>query len=298
MKLVVDVAQRYAKMRAHTAAHLLHASLGAIFSETKQAWSFVDEDYLRFDFAADRSLTAQELVKIQQQVNNFIYAALPVETIEASYDDAIKLWAKAFFEDKYWDVVRVVKVDQNVSTELCGGTHVANTKDIWCFVIVAQEAVASGIKRIVALTWPKVFEYIQEKDQILESLWQKLGVSPKQVVDKTEKLLKDYEGLQSSYENLETKLIGDTLRGLKNKSNNDKLNIVLELPNDINFKTALGQARMIFENQNLLLYTKEWTYALFVADWSAKNIAWDLGLKWWWNDQLVQWRDTKVATIF
>ncbi|HCB51933.1 TPA: hypothetical protein DEP21_05225 [Patescibacteria group bacterium] len=130
MKLIVDTKQRYAKMRAHTAAHLLHAELVKIFPTTKQAGSFVDEDYLRFDFAADRALSVEELAQVQKNVNDLIYAALPVETTETSFDDAVKNGAKAFFEDKYGDVVRMVKVDQDISTELCGGTHAHNTKDI------------------------------------------------------------------------------------------------------------------------------------------------------------------------
>ena len=298
MKLIVDVAQRYAKMRAHTAAHLLHAQLGAVFSETKQAGSFVDEDYLRLDFAADRALTGEELLEIQKKVNHLIYAALPVENFETSYDEAIKLWAKAFFEDKYGDMVRVVKVDQNVSTELCWWTHVTNTKDIGCFVILAQESVASGIKRIVALTWPKVFEYVQEKDQILDDLAEKFSVGQKQVVDKAEKLIKEHESLQNSFGQLQNKLVADMLRGLPNKTNNSELNIVLEIPSDVDFKIALGQVRKIFENQNFLIYTKEWNFALFMQEWSAKTLVQSLGLKWWWNDQLVQGRDPKVATIF
>ncbi len=153
--------------------------------------------------------------------------------------------------------MRVVKVDQNVSTELCGGTHVTNTKDIGCFVILAQESVASGIKRIVALTGPKVFEYIQEKDQILDNLGEKFGVGQKQVVDKAEKLLKDHEALQNAFGQLQNKLVADVIRGLPNKTNNTELNIVLELPNDVDFKIALGQARKIFEHQNFLIYTKE-----------------------------------------
>ncbi len=298
MKLIVDIAQRYAKMRAHTAAHLLHAQLGKIFSETKQAGSFVDEDYLRLDFAAERALTGQELLEIQKQVNHIIYAGLSVENFETSYDEAIKLWAKAFFEDKYGDVVRVVKVDQNVSTELCGGTHVSNTKDIWCFVILSQESVASGIKRIVALTGPKVFEYAQEKDQVLDTLAEKFNVGQKQVVDKAEKLLKELENLQNSFGQLQNKLAADMIRGLPNKTNNPELNIVLELPNDVDFKIALGQVRKLFENQSFLIYTKEWNFALFMQIWSAKALVQSLGLKWWGSDQLVQGRDPKVATIF
>ncbi len=298
MKLIVTGSQRYAKMRAHTAAHLLHASLGKYFPETKQAGSFVDEDYLRFDFTADRTLSSEELVLIQQQVNHLIYSALPVENIETSYNEAIALWAKAFFEDKYWDIVRVVKVDQDVSTELCGWTHVSNTKDIWCFVIISQEAVASGIKRIVAITWPKIFDYIQEKDSLLDSLAQKLWVNSKQIIDKTEKLIKEYESLQSSFEQLQNKLVADTLVLLPNKTNNPDLNIVLIIPSDVDFRIALWQMRKIFEGQNFLIYNKEWNFALFMQTWSAKQIMQSLGLKWWWSDQLVQGRDTKVVTLF
>jgi alanyl-tRNA synthetase len=297
MKLLVDSAQRYAKMRSHTAAHLLHASLAAVFPDTKQAGSFVDEDYLRFDFVAERALTLEELSAIQQQVNAYIYAALPVETHETSYDEAITLWAKAFFEDKYGDVVRVVKIDQDVSTELCGWTHASNTKDIGCFAILSQEAVASGIKRIVAVTWPKVFEFVQEKDAILDALAKKLGVSPKQVVDKTEKVLKDYESLQSSFEILENKLIGETLRGLPNKNTYPELHVVLQLPNDINFKIALWQARILFEGQNFLLYTQEWTFALVMQS-GAKEMSTKLGLKGWGSENMVQGRDVSVLHLF
>ncbi|HCY21670.1 TPA: hypothetical protein DIC40_07685 [Patescibacteria group bacterium] len=124
-------------------------------------------------------------------------------------------------------------------------------------MILAQESVASGIKRIVALTGPKVFEYVQEKDQILDDLSQKFSVGQKQVVDKAEKLIKEHEALQNSFGQLQNKLVADMLHGLPNKTNNSDLNIVLEIPSDIDFKIALGQVRKIFENQNFLIYTKE-----------------------------------------
>lgn len=174
MKLIVDHSSRFAKMRAHTATHLLHAQLAKFFPKTKQEWSLVDNDLLRFDFAADRLLDPQELANIEKKINQIIYLACDVTTQEMSIDDAAKLWAKMFFEDKYGDTVRVVQIKntqlppelQNddipeylasfwdfLSTELCWWTHVSNTKDIWCFAILSQEAVASGIKRITAITW-------------------------------------------------------------------------------------------------------------------------------------------------
>ena len=122
----------------------------------------VINDYLRFDFAADRLLDQYEIDKINKVINQIIYFAYPVKVDETSYKEAIKLGAKAFFEDKYGDEVRVVQIVGTIETqdgtepvksiELCGGTHVENTKDIGCFMIVSQEAVASGVKRITAYT--------------------------------------------------------------------------------------------------------------------------------------------------
>lgn len=127
--LVVDSIQRYAKMRAHTATHLLHAQLAAIFPQTKQAGSLVDEDYLRFDFYADTALTEEQIDRIEQNINTQITQALPVDIQEISYDAAIQAGAKAFFEDKYGDTVRVVSIGSQkqeassqklISIELCG----------------------------------------------------------------------------------------------------------------------------------------------------------------------------------
>jgi len=97
-------------MRAHTATHLLHAQLAAIFPQTKQAGSLVDEDYLRFDFYADTALTDQQITDIENHVNTHIAQALPVTIEEMSYNQAIEAGAKAFFEDKYGDTVRVVMI--------------------------------------------------------------------------------------------------------------------------------------------------------------------------------------------
>jgi alanyl-tRNA synthetase len=91
MKLIVEQCQRYAKMRAHTATHLLHTELAKIFKTTKQAGSLVDEDYLRFDFNADRLLSPQEIHDIEKNINQIIYDAYVVEVKETSYDEAIKL---------------------------------------------------------------------------------------------------------------------------------------------------------------------------------------------------------------
>jgi len=130
MKLLVNADQRFAKMRAHTATHLLHAELAKIFPDTKQMGSLVDDDYLRFDFAADRLLDQYEVDKINKVINQIIFFAYTVKVDETSYQEAIKFGAKAFFEDKYGDEVRVVQIVDNIETqdgtepfksvELCG----------------------------------------------------------------------------------------------------------------------------------------------------------------------------------
>ena len=297
MKLTVNHAQWFAKMRAHTAAHLLHAELVKIFPATKQAGSFVDEDYLRFDFAADRSLTQEELTKIQSNINTIIYAAVSVDTTETSFDEAVKLGAKAFFEDKYGDVVRLVKVDQDLSTELCGGTHVTNTKDIGGFALLSQEAVASGIKRISAVVWPKVYSQIVERDSVLDGIATKLWVAAKQVTDKIEKMLKEYDAMKSHIEHLEYQVVSEYINHAAPTSHG-AIKVVLSIPSDMNFKLALNLAREKYEDQVILLGTDQWTFALLWAThMSAKIIADECGLKWWWSNMMVQGRDMNVITL-
>ena len=319
MKLSVAPAQRFAKMRAHTATHLLHAELARIFPDTKQAWSLVDSDFLRFDFYADRLLTQEELAKIEKRVNQIIYMACDVKIEEMKIEDAWKLGAKMFFEEKYWDVVRVVqvfnrklpeemKLDDNeeyfssrwekLSIELCWGTHVSNTKDIWAFTIISQEAVASWIKRLTALTGPRVIEKINDYSWLLSNLMGLLEVkSYAQLPEKAQKLIKDYWELKSQVESLETKSINSFLESWEKKSSTD-FDIIMKAPVDINFKTLCNQAKSIFVEKNVLLATENWNFMLFTKNGnSAKTLAQKLGLKWWGNDQQIQGRDSNVVSL-
>lgn len=266
MKLIVDHAQRYAKMRAHTATHLLHTELVKIFQTTKQAGSLVDEDYLRFDFNADRSLTPGEIYTIEKNINQIIYDAYEVEVKERSYDEAIQLWAKAFFEDKYGDTVRVVRVftpdGKIVSIELCGGTHVSNTKDISCFAITGQEAVASWIKRITAIVWPKIGMKLHEIQDILDTTVEKLWIkTPTQLADKLDKTLKEYDDMKTHLDLLETYMIKKILTWSDFSSWKD-LDKIFFIPFPLNFKNLTFQAKWIFEHQNVLIYTSEWWFVL------------------------------------
>lgn len=209
MKVLVDLPRRLAKQRAHTATHLLHAALQQYFPHTKQEGSFVWEDELRFDFAADKLLTNEEIEAITNSINQQIQQAYTVQTQTMAYDDAVKMWAKAFFADTYGAEVRVVSIAQPwqnaqfLSLELCGWNHVQNTSDIWAFVIMRQEAVASWVKRLQAYTGPRVLEKIKQDDIILSSLIQSLSLKQySQLPEKIEKTLKDYQELQSSQQSL------------------------------------------------------------------------------------------------
>lgn len=208
MKVTVDMARRYGKQRAHTATHLLHAVLQKYFPMTKQEWSFVWDDELRFDFAADSLLSNQDLDEITKQINNLIYQAYPVAQKTMNYEDAISSGAKAFFADTYGEEVRVVSVGESVSVELCGWNHVENTADIGAFVIDSQEAVAAWVKRIHAYTWPrviqKIVEYTDVLDPLLKASWLKQYT---QLPEKIDKLIKEHQDAQKINKQLKQNMI-------------------------------------------------------------------------------------------
>ncbi|MDR0608153.1 MAG: hypothetical protein LBG52_07645 [Candidatus Peribacteria bacterium] len=239
MKLTINQQQRYAKMRAHTATHLLHAALMQYFPNTKQAGSLVDSDLLRFDFYADTLLTTQQLKAIELLINQQIYSAFPVSLTETSFDEALQLGAKAFFEEKYDERVRVIRVhngDNVISAELCGGTHVENTKDIGAFSILSQEAVASGIKRLTAITGPKVIEHLHTLETLLDEQVKAFEIkSYAQITEKTTKFLKEYEAMKSTLESLEHQQLRQLFQMLESREHPD-FQIILELPTTTNFK--------------------------------------------------------------
>ena len=302
MKLSVDMDQRYAKMRAHTATHLLHAELAKIFPNTKQAGSLVDSDLLRFDFYANNLLTSEQIKEIENNINQIIYSAFPVDLIETSFEEWVKLGAKAFFEEKYWDEVRVIRVhdgDENISVELCGWTHVSNTRDIWAFTIISQEAVASWIKRITAYTWPKVIEKLHNYEEILDWASRTLDVkSYAQINEKISKYTKENAELQQRVESLETASIRSTLTSAQSRSNSD-FSKIIQLPNGTNFKALAWIIKEVFPSEkSILLYTDEWNYVIFTdSSVSAKEIAKKYNLRWWGSDLVAQWKDEWVKNI-
>ena len=163
----VDRSVREATMRNHTAAHLLQAALrGTLGTHVEQAGQLVNSEAVRFDFTHFSALTSEELKDVENKVNSVIMAAMPVVTKEMPIDEAKKLGAMALFGEKYGDIVRVVTVG-DFSVEFCGGTHVKNTGSIGLFKIVSESSVASGVRRIEAVTGTNVMKYIDKNNELI-----------------------------------------------------------------------------------------------------------------------------------
>ncbi|WP_216900832.1 alanine--tRNA ligase [Synechococcus sp. CCY 9618] len=180
----VDRTCRRRAQAHHTATHLLQAALKQVVDEgVSQAGSLVDFDRLRFDFHCPRALSTDELERIEDLVNGWIAEAHPLEVREMELERARAAGAVAMFGEKYADVVRVVDVP-NVSMELCGGTHVANTAEIGLFRIVTETGVAAGIRRIEAVAGPALLPYLRERDRVVRELADRFKAQPGEIVDR------------------------------------------------------------------------------------------------------------------
>jgi alanyl-tRNA synthetase len=166
----VDVRKRDATRRNHTATHLVHAALKEVLgAHVKQAGSVVAPNYLRFDFTHYQPLTEIEITEIEDLVNRYILENHPVNTNVMSIEDAMRSGAVALFGEKYGSNVRVLSVGGGeFSKELCGGTHVRATGDIGAFKITSDEAIASGVRRIRAITGFDAFERFREDEKLID----------------------------------------------------------------------------------------------------------------------------------
>jgi alanyl-tRNA synthetase len=200
--LVVDDRRRRATARNHTATHLLHFALRKVLGDhVKQAGSLVAADRLRFDFTHFSQPDSETLDKIETLVNEKILENLPVQTVEMESEEAFKTGATALFEEKYGDRVRVVSL-ADFSKELCGGTHSHRTGDIGLFKIVGESSVASGIRRIEALTGASAVDYIQKSIKRLHDAALLLREHPDAVPQRIEKILSHQKALEKELEHL------------------------------------------------------------------------------------------------
>jgi alanyl-tRNA synthetase len=170
----VDVEKRDATRRNHTATHLMHAALREVLgSHVKQAGSVVAPTYLRFDFTHYQPLTPAEIEEIERLVNYHILRNEPVQTDEMAVEEAMRSGAMALFGEKYGEKVRVLSIkgaEDIFSKELCGGTHVRATGDIGLFKIISDESIASGVRRIRAITGVDAFDRFREAEAIVDKV--------------------------------------------------------------------------------------------------------------------------------
>ncbi|MBQ7436530.1 MAG: alanine--tRNA ligase [Oscillospiraceae bacterium] len=197
-----DAERRAALCRAHSATHLLHKALREVLGEhVHQAGSLVDTDLLRFDFTHFSAPTAEELDAVREAVNRAILADYPVVTKEMSLEEAKKTHAAALFGEKYGEVVRVVDMG-GWSLELCGGTHVSNTAKIGSFVLVSEGSVASGVRRIEALTGLRALQYGREQEKLLQEAAARFKTVPAELTKKLDQQAAELKELRRSLEQL------------------------------------------------------------------------------------------------
>ena len=264
---VIDMSVEKDKRQAvaihHSATHLMHAALKEVLGEhVQQKGSLVDEHKLRFDFSHGKPLSKEEISKIESIVNREMLSNVEVTTEIMELDKAMESGAQALFGEKYDDEVRVLSMgEKSFSVELCGGTHVDRTGDMGLFIIVNQSSVASGIRRVEALSGKQAMVYLEELRSVNDSIQQLLNTPQdsleekiKYLIDENKKLKKggtnpsSIEVINSQvFENdgwnliLEQVAVDDNklLRGLVDKKKNTLENGVIVLLNAIDSKVAL-----------------------------------------------------------
>ena len=212
-KIVLNVNEKNRKLaqKNHSATHLLQKALREVLgTHVEQAGSLNNAKHLRFDFTHFSPMTAEEIQKVEEIVNSKIAENLPVVTKVMSMEDAKKTGAMALFGEKYGDEVRVVSMG-DFSVELCGGTHVSNTGTITAFKILSESGVASGVRRIEAITDQGVFDYYDKLETELNEAAAKLKSTPAGLLKRIDSLLAEVKELKSENESLKSKLAKDAL---------------------------------------------------------------------------------------
>ena len=210
--LEVEPENRACSANNHSATHLLHKALRIVLgNHVEQAGSSVNADRLRFDFTHFSALTAQELKRVEEIVNEQIRKGLAVKVENLPIEEARKTGAAALFGEKYGDIVRVVSMG-DFSVEFCGGTHVANTGAVTAFKILSETGVAAGVRRIEALTSKGLLAYYSELEQTLHDTAKLLKAAPELLLEKVGHLLSENKALRSEVEQLKSKLAKDAAK--------------------------------------------------------------------------------------
>jgi len=211
----IDVERRKAIMRAHSATHLLQKALTSVLGDhVHQAGSLVEPDRLRFDFTHYSAMTPEEMAKVDAIVQAAVLEGYPVDTREMSIDDAKKIGATALFSEKYGDTVRVVNMG-GYSIELCGGTHLDNTAKVGPFRIESEGSVASGVRRIEAITGKECLADMQRNRELIYATCAQLKVKPGELEDKIHAQVDEIKNLKRTIESFKAReTAGETERFL------------------------------------------------------------------------------------
>ncbi len=195
LRASVNTRRQKAIRRNHTATHLLHEALGRILGgHVRQSGSLVGENFLRFDFTHFEPLSREQIASVEEEVNEKILENLPLEITEGSMEDARSAGAKALFEEKYGDVVRMVRIP-SFSLELCGGLHALSTGEIGLFKILREEGIGSGTRRITAVTGKGALKHFQRLSNRMGELCSLLAVEEEGILPRVERLQEEVKTL-------------------------------------------------------------------------------------------------------
>ena len=210
----IDLERREDIKKNHTATHLLHNALRKVLGlHVKQAGSLVAPDRLRFDFSHFKAVTDEELARIESLVNESIIKNSPVSINEMNIEEAKKKDVIALFGEKYGDTVRMVSVG-DYSRELCGGTHVTNTGEVGIFKIISESSIASGMRRIEAITGRAAYEKIKQEEGLIKDIANELNVKPEDIAKEIEKLASRLKQMEKALEVFINKNVQDTAGSL------------------------------------------------------------------------------------
>ena len=282
----VEETRRNKTRNNHTATHLMHKALKNILGDhVNQAGSLVHPDYLRFDLTHFEKITKNQIAEVEKMVTDQILENKKLEVSIKSFDDAKSQGAEALFGEKYGEEVRVVKVG-DYSMELCGGTHVNRTGDIGMFKITEESSLASGVRRIIALTGTHALEEIQRNHYVLDTLQKKLNVSFSEIINRVNTLIDDKKELEKkvrkrSFTNFKHEIFSDAekigdIEFILKKVNVDNMDELKSLGDQIFKKLPNGIAVLFSEGEGkpmaLIVVAKKLNESGILAGDLAKKI--------------------------
>ena len=295
--LEVDAENRRACARNHSCTHLLHAALRRVLgTHVRQMGSLVDSRRLRFDFSHIAAMTPEELFRVEHEVNRAILADLPVVTREMTRDEAAKTGAMALFDEKYGDLVRVVSMGGEgcapESVELCGGTHLTRTGQAGCFFIESEAGVASGTRRIEAVTGWNALDLVMKQRAESQSLAALLKARPGELSERVESLQDEVKKLRKAAEKASASSVSGAdmvahaediagVRLLCRTLENVSVKAMRSVMDDL--RSRLGEAAVVclagVENGKvaLLLYVSKDLHGRFTASSLVKEVAAPVG---------------------